>query len=58
MGDLSKKPIWGIPIVQNKQDFVITKMTIKQIFRYTRYTKRILNGFNENDEPEYNEQVQ
>jgi len=55
---MGKDKIKGIPIIQNKQDFVIAKLTIGQIFKYTRYTTRILNGFNEEGEPEYNGQVQ
>ncbi|WP_026776284.1 DGQHR domain-containing protein [Polaribacter sp. Hel_I_88] len=50
--------IEGIPVIQNKQDFVITKLTIDQIFKYTKYTSRILNGFDEKGIPIYNGEVQ
>ncbi len=35
--------IKGIPIIQNQQDFIIGKFSIFQIFKFTRYTSRILS---------------
>lgn len=50
--------IKGFPIIQNQQDFIISKFKISQIFEFTRYTKRILNGFDEEGEPIYNGEIQ
>lgn len=58
MENLKTHTITGIPIIQNKQDFVICKFSIEEIFEFTRYTQRILNGFDDDGEPLYNEQVQ
>ncbi len=58
MDNLNKNKITGIPIIQNKQDFVISKFSISQIFEFTRYTERILNNFDENGIPLYNEEIQ
>lgn len=50
--------IKGFPIIQNQQDFLISKFKISQIFKFTRYTKRILNGFDEEGQPIYNGEIQ
>ena len=50
--------ITGIPVVQNKQDYIIGVFTIKQFFKFTKFTERILQGFDDDDEPIYNGQVQ
>ncbi|MFV5703056.1 DGQHR domain-containing protein [Flavobacterium sp. XS2P12] len=58
MDNLLQNKIIGFPIIQNQQEFVIAKFTISQIFTFTKYTKRILNGFDEKGEPIYNEEIQ
>jgi DGQHR domain-containing protein len=58
MKNLIDNRIIGFPIIQNQQDFVIAKFSIKQIFTFTRYTTRILNSFDENGTPLYNEEIQ
>ncbi len=58
MNNLIDNKIFGFPIIQNQQDFVIGKFSIEQIFSFTKFTKRILNGFDENGEPIYNEEIQ
>ena len=50
--------IEGFPIIQNQQDFIIGKFSISQIFKFTRYTSRILNSFDENGKPIYNNEIQ
>jgi len=50
--------IEGFPIIQNQQDFIISKFKISQIFKFTRYTKRILNSFDDQGEPIYNNEIQ
>lgn len=58
MKNLINSRIIGFPIVQNQQDFVVAKFSIKQIFSFTKYTSRILNSFDEDGEPIYNGEVQ
>ena len=47
--------IKGFPVYQNGQDFIIGKASIKDILQYTRYTERVIIGFDENEKPIYNE---
>lgn len=58
MNNLKDNIIFGFPIIQNQQDFIIGKFSISQIFKFTRYTSRILNSFDENGKPIYNDQIQ
>jgi DGQHR domain-containing protein len=58
MKNLIDNKIIGFPIIQNQQDFVIAKFSIKQIFTFTRYTTRILNSFDDDGTPIYNEEIQ
>lgn len=58
MNNLIDNKIIGFPIIQNQQDFVIAKFSIEQIFSFTKYTTRILNGFDEEGKPLYNEEIQ
>ena len=58
MESLQEHSIEGIPVIQNKQDFVISVFTISQIFRFTKYTKRLIVGFDESEEPIYNKEIQ
>lgn len=50
--------IIGIPVTQNKQDFVISVFTIKQIFKFTKFTSRLIVGYDEDELPVYNSQIQ
>ena len=50
--------IKGMPVVQNKQDFVVSVFTIKQIFKFTKFTNRLIVGYDEDELPIYNEQIQ
>lgn len=58
MNNLKNNIIYGFPIIQNQQDFIIGKFSISQIFKFTKYTSRILNSFDENGKPIYNDQIQ
>lgn len=58
MNNLVNNSIFGFPIIQNQQDFVIGKFSIEQIFCFTKYTNRILNSFDEDGNPLYNEEIQ
>lgn len=50
--------IQGILITQNDQEFIIGKATIKQILTYTKYTERLIIGYDEKDYPIYNDHIQ
>lgn len=50
--------IQGILINQNDQEFIIGKATIQQILTYTKYTERLIVGYDEKDYPIYNDHVQ
>ena len=50
--------IKGFPVQQNGQDFLIGKSSIKDILTYTRYTERLIVGFDEDEKPIYNPYIQ
>lgn len=50
--------IRGIPVTQNKQDFIVGVFTIKDVLRFTKYTQRLITGFDEDEKPIYNNQIQ
>jgi DGQHR domain-containing protein len=50
--------IKGIPVIQNKQDFIIGVFPIKDVLRFTKYTQRLITGFDEDEKPIYNNQIQ
>ena len=50
--------IKGFLVRQNGQDFLIGKASIRDILTYTRYTERLIIGFDENEKPIYNKHVQ
>ena len=50
--------IKGFPVSQNGQDFIIGKAKIGEILSYTRYTERVIIGFDEVEKPIYNEHIQ
>lgn len=58
MESLHEHTITGIPVIQNKQDFVIGVFSIRKIFKFTKYTSRLIVGFDENEEPIYNDHIQ
>jgi len=58
MNNLIDNKIIGFPIIQNQQDFIIGKFSISQIFKFTKYTARILNSFDEYGKPIYNDEIQ
>ena len=45
-------------VKQNRQDFLIGTFSIKRIFKFTKYTERLIVGFKDNGEPEYNDSIQ
>ena len=50
--------IKGFPVTQNGQDFIIGKASIRDILQYTRYTERLIIGYDEEEKPIYNQHVQ
>lgn len=48
----------GIPVSQNKQEFIIGKITIQELFQFTKYTERVIIGYDEEELPIYNEHIQ
>lgn len=50
--------IKGFSVIQNGQDFIIGKAKISDLLSYTMYTERLIIGFDENEKPIYNDQVQ
>lgn len=58
MENLVGNKIKGIPVTQNKQDFIIGVFTIRQILKFTKYTQRLITGFDEDDNPIYNDHIQ
>lgn len=55
---MEKIGIKGIPVNQNGQDFIIGKATIKEILTYTKYTERLILGYDEEERPIYNKDIQ
>lgn len=58
MNNLIDNIIKGMPVVQNKQDFVVSVFTIEQIFKFTKFTNRLIVGYDDDNMPVYNEQIQ
>ncbi len=58
MDSLSGNSILGLPVTQNKQEFVIGVFTIEKIRKFTRYTERLIVNYDENNQPVYNDEVQ
>ena len=54
----TKIGIKGFPICQNDQDFIIGKVSISELLKFTRYTERLITGFDEDEKPIYNNHVQ
>lgn len=50
--------IKGFSVSQNGQDFIIGKAKIHDLLSYTMYTERLIIGFDEDEKPIYNDQVQ
>lgn len=50
--------IKGFPVSQNGQDFIIGKVSIGYLLKFTRYTERVITGFDDYEQPIYNDHVQ
>ena len=58
MDSLNEHIIQGIPVIQNKQDFIIGVFPIREILTFTKYTSRLIVGYDENEQPIYNNHIQ
>lgn len=47
-----------LPVFQNQQDFLIGVFSIGTLLKFTKYTKRLIVGFDEDNLPIYNPQIQ
>ena len=45
-------------VIQNQQDFLISVFNIGTILKFTKYTKRLIVGYDEDNLPIYNPQIQ
>lgn len=52
------KCITGIPVMQNGQEFIIGKIKISHLIQITKYTERVIIGYDEEEKPIYNNHVQ
>ena len=50
--------IKGIPVAQNQQEFIIGKVKISDLLKFTMYTERVIISFDENELPIYNSHIQ
>ena len=50
--------IRGFLVSQNGQDFIIGKAKISDVLQYTKYTERLIIGYDEEEKPIYNNHVQ
>jgi DGQHR domain-containing protein len=50
--------IIGLPVNQNQQEFVVGVFSIKQILTFTKYTKRLIRAYDEENRPIYNDEIQ
>lgn len=50
--------IRGFLVTQNGQDFIIGKAKIGEVLQYTKYTERLIIGYDEEEKPIYNNHVQ
>lgn len=55
---MDKVGIKGFPVRQNGQDFIIGKASIREVLQYTKYTERVIIGYDEDEKPIYNDHVQ
>ena len=58
MESLNDNKIIGIPVTQNKQEFIIGVFKISQILKFTRFTERLIVGYNDDNKPIYNKEIQ
>lgn len=47
-----------LPVYQNQQDFLIGVFSINTILQFTKYTKRLIVGYDDENQPIYNDEIQ
>lgn len=47
-----------MPVFQNQQDFIIGVFSIGILLKFTKYTKRLIRGYDEDNMPIYNKEIQ
>lgn len=55
---MSTISITGFTVSQNGQDFIIGKAKIQDLLKYTMYTTRLIVGYDEDEQPIYNNHIQ
>ncbi|MDI9311206.1 MAG: DGQHR domain-containing protein [Limnohabitans sp.] len=55
---LKNNEILARKVKQNNQEFLVSVFSIKQLLSFTKFTYRIIEYFDENFQPKYNDQVQ
>ena len=55
---MEKIGIRGFLVSQNGQDFIIGKAKIEEVLQYTKYTERLIVGYDDDEMPIYNNHVQ
>lgn len=58
MSNLDNNCIFGQMVQQNQQDFVLGVFSIGQILKFTKYTKRLIVSYDEDNIPIYNKEIQ
>lgn len=58
IGMQNKTSLRGIPVSQNKQEFIVGKISIQELFQFTKYTERVIIGYDESELPIYNKHIQ
>jgi DGQHR domain-containing protein len=57
-GIMHNNIIKGIPVTQNDQEFIIGKIKIGELLKITKYTERVIIGYDEDERPIYNKHLQ
>lgn len=55
---LSNNTITAQKVTQNNQEFFVGVFTISQVLKFTKYTERLIVGYDEEDKPIYNPEIQ
>lgn len=58
MNNMRKHTIHCLPVEQNRQAFFVGVFTIKELLTFTKYTNRIIEYFDDDGLPKYNESIQ
>jgi DGQHR domain-containing protein len=56
--EVSNRTILAWPVLQNQQEFMVGVFTIDQLLQFTKYTKRLIVGYDDDNIPIYNKRIQ